>query len=65
MIKVLLILVFVTADGAHLVAVQPFERMTACEAELMRLVPRAKGALPPGQLYALDCVLVESAGVES
>lgn len=65
MIKALLILVFVTTDGAHLMAVQGFENMPACVAEQDRLAPKAKANIRPGQQYALSCIPVDSAGVDS
>jgi hypothetical protein len=65
MIKALLILVFVTNDGAHLMAVQPFDNMLTCITEQDRLAPNAKSNLPSGQGYALSCVPVDVAGAES
>ncbi len=64
MIKALLILLFVTTDGAQLVAVQPYDSMLACITEQDRLTPKAMATLPSGQVYALACVPVDRAGVE-
>lgn len=65
MFKALLILVFVTNDGAHLMAVQGFDSMLTCIAEQDRLEPDAKAKLPSGQVFALSCVPLDRAGVES
>lgn len=65
MIKALLILVFLTNDGAHLVAVRGFDSMLTCIIEHDRLEPDARSKLPAGQIYAMSCVPVDLAGVES
>ena len=65
MIKVLLLLVFVNAETALLVAVQPFASVAACEAERERLAPTARGNIPAGLGYVMACVPVEMAGVDS
>lgn len=65
MIKAMLVLILVTADGAQLVGVEPFESMPACIAEQDRVAPMAQSKLPPGQGYALTCMPIDRAGVES
>lgn len=65
MINALLILILVSAEGAQLVAVEPFADMVLCVAEQDRLAPKAKAKIPPGQWYALSCVPLEPSGSKS
>lgn len=65
MIKAVLILLFVSSEGAHLVAVQAYDTMLACVTEQDRVATAVREKLPAGQMFALQCAPVDTAGVDS